>query len=1662
VLTLLTLLLCAIPARGAIQPGEVGLNTDRVREHLDRIASHPTRLVGSPGYQATLTHLRETLSGLSGVEVREHTYRLLVPTTTEASLEMEGRRVEAFPFWPAKVRLNATGEDGISGTFVYCGRGRAMEVPPRSAYGNIAVIEANAGQDWQRPFFMGAAAVVVLGSDDVNWQELRHHEIRVPAHLPRVYLPDGPLADRLRRGELDGTPVTLRVVADWVEQEATNLYAFVPGTGGPAPALTFATRFDTAGLVPDLSPGATDAAGLATALTLLERLSQVPSARPVLFTFQGADAINMRGTREMLHALAGVPEEHREVVADLQERLASDRADLEQLVAVGTDPARLDKVADRELLNRVLKVADAEAAEVQAKLFRLRIRDEATLSESELERKRVLSDQMAALGAVRGTMRSDPPALSDDEAMHRDARIFAGRLRSRLAGIDGKLGLIAQLEQQIADRERRIELYAWLTGLTGTPAEPDSRTSQGRPIDTLLGFDLSDGGLTLGPIGWGGFAGTGNNALIQSLRDWFSIARREAEGDGSHWYARANGRLDFDTFIRAQEKVLAPIATTAELAAGWGVPGLTLATLHDLRPRRDTPIDTLDRLDPDLLLAQVESAAAVALRAVDDPDFASGGAYVRRNHRVTGQVLGLAPGRPVPDLPLDGFLAVMYHGRERKPTLNFEWRVEWTLGVRRTEIRRTDAAGHYEFDALHTLGNRNLRFRVIQVYRVEPGSGEVVACSDNGRIGSDFGAEVDLNNGTIRPRKSQVFECEEFALAGLFDPRFLQDLGSVLPRDARRNAEPQRYHFLLRDRILAGFLEPGTRNYFLFRYGQIGNRLALLNVPAPDEPAEASRLARGFSVQELRDLGPLSLQSASDFWNLDSRRLRSYAQAGVSSPLLDELHEAAGEGIADARLAMQADDAAAFERSATGAWATEALVYSAAQAMANDVVRAAIFLLVLCVPFAFCLERLIIATANVYRQIIGALLIFAGMTGALYAFHPAFRISNSALIIILAFAILFMSGLVIWVIYSRFDTELKKVRRGGAGGVDAESATSNSFARASVIGQAVMLGVANMRRRRFRTFLTASTIVLITFAVLAFTSSTTYTSVTSLPTGEQADYPGLMMRQRGYRVVPEKLLPGLEVVGEVAFPNRTIVPRYWNLQNGNEQYAINLSRLREDGTVVQALQSAALGISPGEGQLTPLAAVMGPQAAKRLQDPSQNVVAISEPVAEELGVRVGQTVRAAGYELEVVSIFNPDTYDTRMIALSGEAVAPLEISSDMLDAGGRRLTDTNDQTLSLGGDASAAEVGADYRQLSSVAFFVVPAEVSRRLPDHGLRSVSIRFRSEGELETAVDELTRRYALATFAGYEDGVKLVAATQPTSVAGTAVVVPLLIGGLIIFNTMMGSIAERRREIHVYTSLGLAPMHVGALFVAEALTYGLIGAVFGYVVGQLVGTTLLQFGLLGDATLNYSGTSAMLTMGLILVVVLLSALVPARVASKIAAPSIDRSWRVPAPEDGVIRARLPFTINQTAAAGALAFLADHFDAHRDGTIGKFSADDIESFSQVRDGQRVNGLRASIWLTPFDLGVRQTCEVIIAPGEIEDVYEVDVMLTHGSGGEDAWYRMNRPFLTALRQQFLAWRTLSPQRMLEYVKRSEGMFEHEVRSEKSDLSPKPGPEGGG
>ena len=85
---------------------------------------------------------------------------------------------------------------------------------------------------------------------------------------------------------------------------------------------------------------------------------------------------------------------------------------------------------------------------------------------------------------------------------------------------------------------------------------------------------------------------------------------------------------------------------------------------------------------------------------------------------------------------------------------------------------------------------------------------------------------------------------------------------------------------------------------------------------------------------------------------------------------------------------------------------------------------------------------------------------------------------------------------------------------------------------------------------------------------------------------------------------------------------------------------------------------------------------------------------------------------------------------------------------------------------------------------------------------------------------------------------------------------------------------------------------------LFIAESIVYAIIGAVSGYLIGQGLSKIISVFHILPGLYLNFSSTSAEVSIGLVIAVVLLSTLFPARKASEVATPAVDRTWRLPEP--------------------------------------------------------------------------------------------------------------------------------------------------------------------
>jgi len=115
------------------------------------------------------------------------------------------------------------------------------------------------------------------------------------------------------------------------------------------------------------------------------------------------------------------------------------------------------------------------------------------------------------------------------------------------------------------------------------------------------------------------------------------------------------------------------------------------------------------------------------------------------------------------------------------------------------------------------------------------------------------------------------------------------------------------------------------------------------------------------------------------------------------------------------------------------------------------------------------------------------------------------------------------------------------------------------------------------------------------------------------------------------------------------------------------------------------------------------------------------------------------------------------------------------------------------------------------------------------------------------------------------------------------GVAILV-ILIGSLLVFVSMMGSVNERTREIGIFRAIGFRQGHVMQIILLEAMAVGLIGGATGFLVGNGVAWAALPF-VIQKGT--FAGVNAYLGGGSILLAValsLLASLYPAIKASRL----------------------------------------------------------------------------------------------------------------------------------------------------------------------------------
>lgn len=1644
-------LLLLLPLMAAGAPPAASL-VEAVQRDTAWLSGYPSRVPGTAGHDAAAAALLARLRELPHVQVLTQEYPVTVPAVTRCELvvtegELRGTH-RLFPVWPDLARLKATPERGISGELVYIGTGSYADLSPRRLRGQIAVLEMSHYGNWKRALAFGAAAVVLLGGPDDHALPPAQQAILAP----RYYVPAGPLAEALRNAS--AASGTIQCDAEWRQATACNIYAALAGpavTAQAPPPLALAVAYDSMSVVMDQAPGADNAVDTALLLNLLRAWSAAPPPRAVLACFVDAVGINQLGVRQMLAGLA--------IHSQDRTRLDYQRLDLERLQdydltaqqtrELGEDAGALAQLWDKRRfrqLQRYLKdVLGTEILQLKEGTGALRLRLPGTFGPRRVAIEQQLTADLARLTLLNDTLHAiltQVPLTPETQAVGTAAwATVCRRVTAQAAVLRAEVDAFAQYDS----------LRARIRVALGRDA------AAAVPVGFVLGLDLSDAGITVGPATYCGHLITNESNAGREFIRWFRQLRKDPEdsfwrtapqvlvqlGDKTSGMAPAtpasavtaparsagvraliDAALNDESFTGVEDArsfAVGSLGVITSPVSSFSLTGVTWATLDGLRRRVDTPQDTAARLDWQRLRPQIVLTALVVQRLLEGADFAPtpklDSASRPRWRLGNGSVVTESMAETVPRTPMPGLLVTLVGGSHNWPG------PEGGIGIRRHEFVRTGPDGRFRFPPLPGNADPAATELQVQAFQLD-GRGRITRgiADQSSMVAGRLSASVILTEGpSATPARVVAFECQELNGPEFFDPRFLEPLSQYSLLDVSRGGAPKRSHLSIHQGQMFGLVPPGTHWQLILRSGAAGaTRMALLNV-APDL-VEANLSLRqalhtGYPVGETLPPVPAHL-AAKDFHLVDTWRLDRFRRAGVTSPPIEAIHKETARLLAAADQALTRDHGDLAQRYADTALANEVRAYEALRATGDDVTRGAIFLMLLLVPFAIAMERLLFACARVGWQIVAASGVFGGMTAVLWSFHPAFRITAQPLIIVMAFAVLLLSLLVIIMIIRKFEADLELIRSGRA------EASGAQTRRVSIIASAAWLGLATMRKRKLRTALTGITIGLITFALLCFSSSARYQEKREFRVrGAETPAPGVLLRDPQWRPLSARALPTVENL--LAGSGLRAVPRYWVTAIAPTWRL----HVRNPVGCRQASLKAGLGLHPLEEGLT--------RPSRFVPDwprfAGGNGCYLSRATAADLGLAPGDPVLVGGFELRLTGTFEARAVEQELKTLDGASLLPFDYSvqTEAQWRDPKSVEAALASGVGLEPDPGAAHVSGD-------DLIVIPAAIAPQLGGT-LRSIGVRAPSAEAARTTALNLMQVLAFPVYFGAGSLVKTLVATPLLPRPSRKMLIPLLIASLIIFTTMINSVAERKSEIHVYTSLGLAPQHVGMLFVSEAAAYGLMGSIFGYVVGQGLATVLTKLNWMGGITLNYSGSNVAFTMGLVLTVVIVSAIVPAIMASRLATPSRDMHWTVPKPQGGVIRDTLPFTVTVGAARGLVTYIYEYLDAHREGSIGVFTSADLRPLAG-QEG-RVAGVSAVVWLAPYDLGVRQHLEIDICP-DVEDICNIHLQLVHNSGDEDAWRRLNKAFLGDLRRQFLGWHKVKPGRVVQYIREADALFE--------------------
>ena len=1061
----------------------------------------------------------------------------------------------------------------------------------------------------------------------------------------------------------------------------------------------------------------------------------------------------------------------------------------------------------------------------------------------------------------------------------------------------------------------------------------------------------------------------------------------------------------------------------SEIFINTGISAVTFFTAHSARVFWETPIQKLDMVNPEMLRPQVELASMIIGILSKDEEAEDMLGDIMHDHRRTAP-LGLALLRG--KVRYYNYSKQWYDNRwdlvlDRGDFIIAYLRLSTTrFGYRHHFVVKANSTGDFIIPGLKPsgwgIGEHPYR---ILAFVINNETGNIKWAPDYGTYGTRlwpygpvFSLSSDSECSGKKPVNIVLFKCGTIVLHDMIDPTTLTTplVEALEPYamklyDSRSYAELIKYGYfistppspLLVEQIISlGIGDPAV------------GYDALIFVP-PNTPVdivlisirEATPLAivRGVSVDvgEYLDISMTALRYAEEMLKLAGERLESLRKEpalsgsiGIAVRYYEEAKRLYEQCLEMMDKGMHTEAYTLIYRS----WYLARKAYLIAKEVYSNIVYTNVLIMVLLIPTALIIERLILEKRGL-KRIISIISILAVLILITYILHPGLRVAWYSTMASLSIVSFILSLPALGFIIVGVFTVAKEIRKKviGMHFID--------VSRLSILSAALSVGIGNLKKRKLRTILTLISIVCMVVSLVLFTAWTFGDYMIMVPKPIKPPYKGMLVKTEVGELSPSLL----EYLKGYFVDKGTLAPRAWVRSPipGGGMYAMS-----EKGML--SFAKAVIGVSNKEPLLSEY---LKEETTQRLWRGMSLCAMITDDLANELGVEIGDIIYVAGIRLTVVEIIPHEYIPKLLMDIDGDLITPPD---PFAPPGSPEKT--KDRVIILPYELAIRIGGITTSVAVEIADTKVLDQASRDISEHLVY-----------LSTYASDGSKTLFLRWLRGYE----LKGLHQ--------LIVPLSLMVLILINVMVASIYERNREINIYSSLGLSPMHVASMILTEGIVYAVLGATLGYLVSMAIGYFISLTSPMGYP-IDFSSPYPAISLLICMLAVTIAGLYPAVKASTYVTPSLERKWRITTkPRGNEWYIPLPVTTSSlTYAKGLLSYIMEYFEGIA--LEEKFRPEaPPKPFTGIREGRKVYGIILRTRLPPYDAAIVEDVEILALPDEVTKRVNFGMYSKLLSGKRYLWISSHKKFVDEVRKQMLLWKSLRSIDKKKHLERGEKIF---------------------